>query len=150
MKGEMRDLETISTALSAAETGHLVCFFLYWKQREESINRIIDSFPPSAQNQVKTQLAASLIGVVSQRLIPRINGGRIPAIEVMLANSAIRNLIREGKTYQIDLVLETSADKGMISLNKSLANLVHKEEISLENAELYSLNLTGLRTLLGK
>ena len=150
MIGEMRDLETISTALSAAETGHLVFATLHTNNAAQTINRIIDSFPPSAQNQVKTQLAASLIGVVSQRLIPRINGGRIPAIEVMLANSAIRNLIREGKTYQIDLVLETSADKGMISLNKSLANLVHKEEISLENAELYSLNLTGLRTLLGK
>ena len=150
MIGEMRDLETISTALSAAETGHLVFTTLHTNNAAQTINRIIDSFPPSAQNQVRTQIAASLIGVVSQRLIPRINGGRIPAIEVMLTNSAIRNLIREGKTYQIDLVLETSADQGMVSLNKSLTNLVRKEEISLENAELYSLNRTGLRTLLGK
>ncbi len=150
MIGEMRDLETISTALSAAETGHLVFATLHTNNAAQTIDRIIDSFPSDAQEQVKIQLAATLVGVVSQRLIPRVNGGRIPAVEVMFANSAIRNLVREGKSHQIDLVIETSADENMISLNKSLANLVRKGEISLENAELYSLNPNELRMLLGK
>ncbi len=150
MVGEMRDLETISTALSAAETGHLVFATLHTNNAAQTMDRIIDSFPSSAQNQIKIQLAASLVGIVSQRLVPRINGGRVPAIEVMFVNSAIRNLIREGKTHQIDLVIETNADQGMIPLNKSLADLVHKGEISLENAELYSLNPGDLRMLLGK
>lgn len=150
MVGEMRDLETISTALSAAETGHLVFATLHTNSAAQTIDRIVDSFPSSAQNQIKIQLAATLLGVVSQRLIPRIDGGRIPATEIMFANSAIRNLIREGKTYQINLVIDTSADEGMISLNKSLAGLVHKGEISLENAELYSSDSSELRELLEK
>jgi twitching motility protein PilT len=150
MVGEMRDLETISTALSAAETGHLVFATLHTNNAAQTIDRIVDSFPPSAQNQIKIQLAATLLGVVSQRLIPRIDGGRIPATEIMFANSAIRNLIREGKTYQINLVIDTSADEGMISLNKSLAELVHKGEISLENAELYSSDSSELKELLEK
>jgi len=150
MVGEMRDLETISTALTAAETGHLVLATLHTNDAAQTIDRIIDSFPAEAKNQVRAQLAATLLGVVSQRLIPRINGGRIPAVEVMIANSAVRNLIREGKIYQIDLVIETSTEEGMISLNRSLVELVHKGEISLENAELYSLNPSDLRMLMGK
>lgn len=150
MVGEMRDLETISTALSAAETGHLVFATLHTNNAAQTIDRIIDSFPSSAQNQIRIQLAASLVGIVSQRLLPRIDGGRIPATEIMLVNSAIRNLIRESKTHQLDLVIETSADEGMISLNRSLADLVHKGEISLENAELYSSDPKGLKILLGK
>ena len=150
MIGEMRDLETISTALSAAETGHLVFATLHTNNASQTIDRIIDSFPPSAQSQVKIQLAASLVGVVSQRLIPRIKGGRIPAVEIMFGNSAIKNLIREGKPYQINMVIDTSAEEGMISLNKSLAGLVRQGEISLENAEIYSLNRKELRALLNK
>ena len=150
MVGEMRDLETISTAISAAETGHLVFATLHTNNAAQTIDRIIDSFPSSAQDQIKIQLAASLVGVVSQRLVPRIDGGRIPATEILFVNSAVRNLIREGKTHQIDLVIETSADEGMISLNRSLTDLVHKGEISLENAELYSLDPGELRNLLGK
>lgn len=150
MVGEMRDLETISTALTAAETGHLVLATLHTNNAAQTIDRIIDSFPAEAQNQVRAQLASTLLGVVSQRLIPEINGGRIPATEIMIANSAIRNLIREGKIYQIDLVIETSMEDGMLSLNRSLADLVHKGQISLENAELYSLNPSDLRMLLGK
>jgi twitching motility protein PilT len=146
----MRDLETMSTALSAAETGHLVFATLHTNNAAQTVDRIIDSFPPSGQSQVKIQLAASLVGIISQRLVPRIDGGRIPATEIVFANSAVRNLIREGKTHQIDLVIETSADEGMISLNKSLADLVHKGEISLESAELYSLNPAELGMLLGK
>ena len=150
MVGEMRDLETMSTALSAAETGHLVFATLHTNNAAQTVDRIIDSFPPSGQSQIKIQLAASLVGIISQRLIPRIDGGRIPATEIVFANSAIRNLIREGKTHQIDLVIETSADEGMISLNKSLADLIHRGEISLESAELYSLNPAELGMLLGK
>ena len=112
------------------------------------IDRIIDSFPPDQQSQVITQLSATLVGIISERLIPRIDGGRIPAVEVMLVNPAIRNLIRERKTHQIDLVIETSVREGMISLNRSLAKLVLNGEISLESAELYSLNPAELRVLL--
>lgn len=150
MVGEMRDLETISTALTAAETGHLIFSTLHTNNAAQTIDRIIDSFPHDAQNQARIQLAATLVGVVSQRLIPRVDGGRIPAVEIMFSNSAVRNLIREGKSHQIDMVIETHADEGMISLNKSLADLVHKGEISLESAELYSLNANELRDLLGK
>ncbi|PJE57494.1 MAG: type IV pili twitching motility protein PilT [Candidatus Portnoybacteria bacterium CG10_big_fil_rev_8_21_14_0_10_38_18] len=150
MVGEMRDLETISTALTAAETGHLVLATLHTNNAAQTIDRIIDSFPAEAKNQVRAQLAATLLGVVSERLIPRVGGGRIPAIELMIANSAVRNLIREGKIYQIDLVIETSMDQGMMSLNRYLSELVHKEQISVENAELYSLNPSDLKMLLGK
>lgn len=150
MVGEMRDLETISTALTAAETGHLVLATLHTNNAAQTIDRIIDSFPAESKNQVRTQLASTLLGVVSQRLIPRINGGRVPAVEVMMINPAVRNLIREGKIYQIDLVIETSIEEGMITLNRSLADLVHKGEISLENAEIYSLNSSDLKMLLQK
>jgi len=150
MVGEMRDLETMSTALTAAETGHLVLATLHTNSASQTIDRIIDSFPTDAQNQVRTQLASTLLGVVSQRLIPMPSGGRIPAVELMISNSATRNLIREGKIYQIDLVIETSMDEEMISLNRSLANLVHKGDISIENAETYSLNVADLRNFLNK
>jgi len=150
MVGEMRDLETISTALTAAETGHLVFATLHTNNAAQTIDRIIDSFPADAQNQARIQLSATLLGVVSQRLVPRVDGGRIPAVEIMFANAAVRNLIRENRTHQIDTVIETSADEGMISLNKSLAALVHKGVISMENAELYSLDANGLRMLLEK
>ena len=146
--GEMRDPESIATALTAAETGHLVFSTLHTNSAAQTVDRIIDSFPSAQQNQIASQLAATLVGVVSQRLIPRIDGGRVPACEVMIANSAIRNLIRERKSYQIDLVISTSMQEGMITLNRSLADLVSRREISLENAELYSLNPSELRILL--
>ncbi len=148
MIGEMRDPETMSAALTAAETGHLVFSTLHTNSASQTIDRIIDSFPAAQQTQVTIQLAATLAGVISERLIPKIEGGRVPACEVMICNSAIRNLIRERKAFQIDLVIETSLEEGMISLNRSLANLVRKKEISLENAELYSLNPSELRILL--
>lgn len=148
MIGEMRDKESIATALTAAETGHLVFSTLHTNSASQTIDRIIDSFPAEQQGQISSQLAAVLVGVVSERLIPRIDGGRLPACEVMITNSAIRNLIRERKAYQIDLVIETSMQEGMITLNHSLKNLVKKKEISLENAELYSLNPSELRILL--
>ena len=148
MIGEMRDADSIATALTAAETGHLVFSTLHTNSAAQTIDRIIDSFPAEQQGQISSQLAAVLVGIVSERLIPRVNGGRIPACEVMLVNAAIRNLVREKKAYQIDLVIETSAQEGMITLNRSLAEYVKKGDISLENAELYSLNPSELRILL--
>jgi len=148
MVGEMRDLETMSAAVTAAETGHLVFSTLHTNSAAQTIDRIIDSFPSAQQGQIREQLANTLVGIISQRLVPRIEGGRIPACEVMFNTSATRNLIRERKTYQIDLVIETSREQGMISLNRSLANLVKAKKISLEKAEFYSLNPAELRLLL--
>lgn len=148
MIGEMRDTVSISTAMTAAETGHLVLSTLHTNSASQTIDRVIDSFPAEQQGQVTSQLAATLVAIVSERLLPRILGGRIPAMEIMIVNPAIRNLIRERKTYQIDLVIETSLQEGMVTLNRSLVNLVKNKEISLENAELYSLNPAELRILL--
>ena len=148
MVGEMRDTESMATAMTAAETGHLVFSTLHTNSAAQTIDRIIDSFPSEQQGQVSSQLAATLVGIVSERLIPRIEGGRLPVCEIMITNPAVRNLIRERKAYQIDLVIETSVQEGMLTLNRSLADLVKKKEISLENAELYSLNPSELRILL--
>ena len=148
MIGEMRDPESISTAMTASETGHLVFSTLHTNSAAQTIDRIIDSFPADQQGQITSQLAATLVAIVSQRLVPRIEGGRTPVCEIMFVNSAIRNLIRERKTYQIDLVIETSLQEGMTTLNRSLAELVRRKEISLENAELYSVNPSELRILL--
>ncbi|MEX2054030.1 MAG: PilT/PilU family type 4a pilus ATPase [Candidatus Colwellbacteria bacterium] len=150
MVGEMRDSESISTAMTAAETGHLVFSTLHTNSAAQTIDRIIDSFPAGQQGQVTSQLAATLVGILSQRLVPRVDGGRVPAIEIMFVNSAIRNLIREKKAYQIDLVIETSLQQGMVTLNRSLAELVKKKEVRMEDAELYSLNPSELHILLEK
>lgn len=148
MIGEMRDPETIATAMTAAETGHLVFSTLHTNSASQTVDRIIDSFPPEQQGQVVSQLASTLVGIISERLVPRIGGGRMPATEIMLTNPAIRNLIRERKIYQIDLVIETSIQEGMISLNRSLVNLIKRKEVSLEAAESFSLNPSELRILL--
>ncbi len=148
MVGEMRDAVSIATAMTAAETGHLVLSTLHTNSASQTIDRIIDSFPAEQQGQVTSQLAATLVAILSMRLVPRISGGRIPAMEIMIVNPAIRNLIRERKTYQIDLVIETSLQEGMVTLNRSLVNLIKNKEISLENGELYSLNPAELRILL--
>lgn len=148
MVGEMRDLETIAIALTAAETGHLVFATLHTNSAGQTIHRIVDSFPSGQQNQVRAQLAGSLSGVISQRLIPRIRGGLIPACEIMFNTSATANLIRENKIHEIPIVIETSAEKGMISLNRSLANLVRAREISLETAMSYSLEPAELKKMI--
>lgn len=148
MVGEMRDPETISTAITAAETGHLVFSTLHTNNASQTIDRIIDVFPPSQQNQIRAQLAGNLLGILSRRLIPQKGGGRIAAHELLLANSAIRNLIRENKTHQLDMVIETSGEGGMISLNRSLANLIKQDKITMDEAEKYSLNSTELKLLL--
>jgi twitching motility protein PilT len=150
MLGEMRDADSIMTAMTAAETGHLVLSTLHTNSASQTIDRIIDSFPANQQSQAVSQLSATLIAIVSQRLIPKIGGGRVPANEIMLVNSAIRNLIRERKTYQIDVVIETNAQEGMLTLNRSLVNLVSQGLITTENAELHSLNPAELRLLLQK
>lgn len=148
MVGEMRDPETMSIAITAAETGHLVFATLHTNSAAQTIHRIVDSFPPEHQSQIRAQLSGSLLGVISQRLIPRIKGGLIPACEVMIATPAIANLIRENKIHEIPSVIETSLELGMITLNRSLADLVKRGEISIENALNYSLNPVELRMLL--
>ncbi len=146
MIGEMRDPETISAALTAAETGHLVFSSLHTNSASQTIDRIIDVFPPGQQNQIRLQLANTLSAIISQRLLPRVSGGRIPAIEIMFASNAVSNLIREAKAHQIDLVIETSLENGMISLNRNLAELVRRGEVAPEVAMAYTLNPTELQT----
>jgi len=148
MIGEMRDPDTISTAVTAAETGHLIFSTLHTNSASQTIDRIIDSFPANQQKQIRVQLAGSLLGIFSQRLVPRISGGLIPAYELLITNSAIENLIREGRTAEIDVVLETSAEEGMVTLNASLAELVKRGEITVEDAYRYSLDPRSLERLL--
>jgi len=150
MVGEMRDPETISVAITAAETGHLVFATLHTNSASQTIHRIVDTFPANQQNQIRAQLSGSLLGIVSQRLIPRIRGGLIPACEIMLATPAVGNLIRENKTHELPLIIETSVESGMVSLIRSLSILVKRKEISLSNALNYSLNPTELKMLIKK
>lgn len=138
--GEMRDLETIDAALTLAETGHLVFTTLHTNSAAQTADRIIDVFPPHQQQQIRMQLANVLLGVVSQRLLPRISGGRVLSCEIMMANSAVRNTIREGKTHQLPNIIQTSASEGMISLDKVLAELVSKGEITIDDALAWSLD----------
>jgi twitching motility protein PilT len=141
-------VETISTALTAAETGHLVFATLHTNSASQSIHRIVDSFPAEQQAQIRAQLSSSLLGIVSQRLILSNKGGMVPACEVLFNNFAVGNLIRENKIHEIPLVIETSSKDGMISLNKSLANLVKNGDISLEKAISHSLNPQELEALI--
>ena len=148
MIGEMRTPETISTAVTAAETGHLVLSTLHTNNASQTIDRIIDSFPGDQQDQIRTQLASSLLGIFSQRLVPRISGGLVPAYELLLNNNAVANLIREKRTHEIDVVIETGMEQGMMDLNHSLIELVRAGEISIENAYQFSLNPKGLERLI--
>jgi len=140
MVGEMRD--------PAAETGHLVFATLHTNSAAQTIHRIVDSFSSAQQGQIRAQLSGSLVGVISQRLIPRTKGGLIPACEILVNNPATANLIRENKIHEIPLVIETSAEVGMVSLNRALANLVKKKEVALENALNYSLSPAELKILI--
>jgi twitching motility protein PilT len=146
--GEMRNAETIGTAVTAAETGHLVLSTLHTNTASQTIDRIIDSFPAGQQDQVRVQLASSLLGVFSQRLIPRISGGRIPTYELLINNNAVANLIREKRTHEIDMVIETGAEQGMVDMNRSLVELVRRGEITPENAFAYSTNPKNLERLM--
>lgn len=148
MVGEMRNPETMSTAVTAAETGHLVFSTLHTNNAAQTIDRIIDSFPANQQDQIRVQLAGSLIGIFSQRLIPRVSGGLIPAYELLINNNAVSNLIREKRIHEINTVIETSSQEGMIDLNRSLAELFRAGEITAENAYANSLNPQTLQRML--
>jgi twitching motility protein PilT len=148
MVGEMRSPETISTAVTAAETGHLVLSTLHTNNASQTIDRIIDAFPAGQQDQIRVQLSNSLIGIFSQRLIPRITGGLIPAYELLINNNAVSNLIREKRTHEIDVVIETGYEQGMVDMNRCLVDLVRQGEISMDNAYLYAQNPKALERLL--
>ncbi|MES2203077.1 MAG: PilT/PilU family type 4a pilus ATPase [Patescibacteria group bacterium] len=148
MIGEMRTPETMATAVTAAETGHLVFSTLHTNNAAQTIDRIIDSFPPEQQDQIRIQLAGSLMGIFSQRLVPRISGGLVPAYELLVATSAVRNLIRERRSHEIQTMIETGAAEGMVDLNRSLADLVRRGEITSESAYSRSLNPKVLEHLL--
>lgn len=146
--GEMRDLETIEAALQIAETGHLVLTTLHTNSAAQAADRIIDVFPTHQQEQVRTQLAAVLLGVVSQRLLPKTKGGRVLATEIMVANSAVKATIREGKTHQLPNIIQTSASEGMIGLDKSLSELVARGDVSLDEALMWSLDPKALKMMI--
>ncbi len=138
MIGEMRDFETIASAITVAETGHLVFATLHTNSAAQTIDRIIDVFPDAQQRQVRVQLSAILEGVISQRLVPSLKGGLVPAVEIMLPSPAVRSIIREGKSHQLDNVIATSFDQGMISLERSLAALVKEGVVDPEVAKMYT------------
>ncbi len=146
--GEMRGHETMAAAVTAAETGHMVFSTLHTNNAAQTIDRIIDTFPPNQQDQIRVQLAASLTGIFSQRLIPRISGGMIPAYELLISNSAVANLIREKRTHEINTVIETGAAEGMVDMNRCLAELVRRGEITIESAYQHSLNPKILERLI--
>ena len=140
MLGEMRDQETVSAAVTAAETGHLVLSTLHTNNAAQTIDRIIDIFPSAQQAQVRVQLAGSLAGIFSQRLIPRIAGGLIPSYELLINNNAVANLIREGRTHEISTVIQTSSQEGMVDMDRSLAELVRRGEITVEHAAQHAMD----------
>ncbi|MBO7664392.1 type IV pilus twitching motility protein PilT [Candidatus Saccharibacteria bacterium] len=145
--GEMRDLETMQAAITVAETGHLVFATLHTNSAAQSIDRIIDSFPAYQQPQIRSQLANMLMAVCSQRLVPAIGGGRVCAAEIMVANPGIRSLIREGKTHQIDTAIQTGAEQGMQTMDRTLAGLVKTGVITYDSACEYALDLNEFNRL---
>ncbi len=136
--GELRDLETISMAITAAETGHLILGTLHTNDSVQTVDRIIDVFPAFQQNQIRFQLANVLLGVISQRLVKKVGGGRAPAVEILKKNRAVENLIRQNQTHQIGVTIETSLDDGMIGINRSLAMLVKEGTVALEDAKSFA------------
>ena len=146
--GEMRDLETIASAITIAETGHLVFATLHTNSASQSIDRIIDVFPPHQQPQIRSQLSSILMAIVSQRLIPQIGGGRIAAAEILVATPAVRNIVREGKSHQLDAVIQTGAEFGMQSLDKTMVNLIHNGTISYDDARTFAVDLDELDRLM--
>lgn len=138
--GEMRDLETIQAAITVAETGHLVFGTLHTNSAAQSIDRIIDVFPAHQQPQIRSQLANVLQGIVSQRLVPAVNGGRIAVTEILVANSAVRAIIREGKTHQLDMAIQTSADQGMQTMDRELARLVKAGQLNYDVAREFAVD----------
>lgn len=147
--GEMRDFETIASAITVAETGHLVFATLHTNSAAQSIDRIIDVFPQNQQDQVRMQLASTIVGIISMRLIPAIGGGRLPVCEILLVSGAVQTAIREAKTHQIDNIIQTSGEDGMILLDASLAYLVRAGSVTLDVAKSYSLRPEELARLVG-
>ena len=145
--GEMRDLETIQAAITIAETGHLVFATLHTNSAAQSIDRMVDVFPAHQQPQVRTQLSNMLMAICAQRLVPAINGGRVVAAEIMIANSAVRSLIREGKTFQLDTAIQTSADQGMQTMDRTLAKMVQAGTITYDSAREYAVDVNELNRL---
>lgn len=146
--GEMRDLETIASAITIAETGHLVLATLHTNSASQSIDRMIDVFPPHQQPQIRSQLANILMAIVSQRLIPAIGGGRIAAAEILVGTPAVRNIIREGKSHQLEAVIQTGAEYGMQSMDKTLVELIHSGTITYDEARNYAVDLDELDRLM--
>lgn len=139
--GEMRDLETISAAITIAETGHLVFATLHTNSAAQSVDRMIDVFPAEQQPQIRSQLAGILMAVCSQRLVPAIGGGRVCAAEIMVANTAIRSIIREGKTHQLDTAIQTGASEGMQTMDRTLAKLVQQGTVTYDSAREYAVDV---------
>lgn len=146
--GEMRDLETIAAAITIAETGHLVFATLHTNSASQSIDRMVDVFPPHQQPQIRSQLGNILMAVCSQRLVPALGGGRVAAAEILVATPAVRNIIREGKNYQLEAVIQTGAEHGMQSMDRTLVNLVHSGVISYDEARNYAVDLEELDRLM--
>lgn len=146
--GEMRDLETIASAITIAETGHLVFATLHTNSAAQSIDRMIDVFPPHQQPQIRSQLSNILMAIVSQRLIPKIGGGRIAAAEILVATPAVRNIIREGKSHQLDAVIQTGAEFGMQSMDKTLVELIHNGVINYDEAKNFAIDIDELDRLM--
>ena len=146
--GEMRDLETIASAITIAETGHLVMATLHTNSAAQSVDRMIDVFPPHQQPQIRAQLSNILMAICSQRLIPSIGGGRIAAAEVLVVTSAVRNIIREGKTHQLEAVIQTGGEYGMQSMDKTLVSLVKNGAISYDEARNFAVDLSELDRLM--
>lgn len=145
--GEMRDLETISAAITIAETGHLVFATLHTNSAAQSIDRMIDVFPAEQQPQIRSQLANILMAICSQRLVPAIGGGRVPAAEILVANSAVRAIIREGKTHQLDTTIQTGVNEGMQTMDRTLAKMVQQRVITYESAREYAVDTHELDKL---
>jgi twitching motility protein PilT len=146
--GEMRDLETIAAAITIAETGHLVFATLHTNSAAQSLDRMIDVFPPHQQPQIRAQLSNILQAIVCQRLVPTIGGGRVAAAEIMIATPAVRNIIREGKSHQLDAVIQTGAEYGMQSMDKTLVNLIHSGQITYDEARNFAVDLEELDRLM--
>lgn len=146
--GEMRDLETISAAITIAETGHLVFATLHTNSAAQSIDRMIDVFPPHQQSQIRVQLSNILMGICSQRLVPSIGGGRVVAAEILITNPAVRNIIREGKSHQLDAVIQTGADQGMQTMDRTLVELVQSGVITYDNALEVAVDLVEFERLM--
>jgi twitching motility protein PilT len=146
--GEMRDLETISAAITIAETGHLVFATLHTNSAAQSIDRMVNVFPPHQQPQIKAQLSNILMAICSQRLVPAIGGGRIAAAEILIANAAVRNIIREGKTHQLDSVIQTSAQEGMQSMDRTLVQLVQSGQITYDEAKNFAVDLAEFERMM--